>query len=402
MKFKRKFAQLSGAQLGYIHGDVPGAIKGYVYAGRAYDYVYPNENMLTRSYEARSKSSQTNTMENQTVGINMSSMKFVANPPLKRVQYGSIQYRDYYNYELTWEAATKLFTMIGFVGTRSQYVNNTVVQNLAPNSNQNWYSLSPSQGQTAGSFVPANTAPSSDWIGCSTAIHYMDFINLSTLPCTVKVTWYRSLEEQGTTPLGVYQNSASNNEIFTSGFATNPSAVQEPTVAGFEETINYIAPTIDVPEQMVTMPYTYLGHRTNVNDKWKVLKSKSFTMAGGDIYRLTNTGNVNVFQKRDILQTSTENYPRGSVCCVLELQGLGSHIVVPVSEGQAAVNEPTLAPGRLGLVVSRILNLKSLTPSQLKYDATYIGRGTVSVRGTVANVSTVNDSISVQTGAQTG
>jgi len=401
MKFKRKFAQLSGAQLGFIHGNVPGAIYGWHYAGRAYDYAYPNENMkMTRSFTANTKSTQTN-MENNTVGINYSSLKFTANPPLKRTMYGNIEYRDYYNYELTWEAATKLFTMIGFVGTRSQYLTNSVVQNLAPNSNHNFYGLSPSQGQVAGSFVPANTAPNADWAGVSKAIHHMDFINLSTLPFVAKVTWYKSVEEQGVTPLGIYQFSTNSNEIFTDGHTTVPGRIQEPTVGGFEESINYIASTVDVPEQLVTMPYVYLGSRNNVNDKWKVLKSKTFTMAGGDIYRLTNIGDINCFQKRDILTTNNEAYPKGSVCCILEIQGLASHIVVPPDGPQPSINEPTLAPGRIGVVVSRHLHLKSLKPSQLKYDATYVGRGTVAVRGQVSNISTVNDQITVQTGAST-
>lgn len=42
-RFKRFAAQAAGAELGFIYRDVPGAVQGSVYAGRAYDYMYPEE-----------------------------------------------------------------------------------------------------------------------------------------------------------------------------------------------------------------------------------------------------------------------------------------------------------------------------------------------------------------------
>jgi len=42
-RIKRFAAQVAGAELGFIYQDVPGAVTGYNYAGRAYDYMYPEE-----------------------------------------------------------------------------------------------------------------------------------------------------------------------------------------------------------------------------------------------------------------------------------------------------------------------------------------------------------------------
>lgn len=43
---KRKYAQIAGSGLGFIHGNVPGAAFGYNAAGKAYDYLYPNPKRL--------------------------------------------------------------------------------------------------------------------------------------------------------------------------------------------------------------------------------------------------------------------------------------------------------------------------------------------------------------------
>nr|UOF83121.1 putative capsid protein [Cressdnaviricota sp.] len=42
-RVKRFAAQVAGAQLGFIYQNVPGAVTGAVYAGRAYDYRYPEQ-----------------------------------------------------------------------------------------------------------------------------------------------------------------------------------------------------------------------------------------------------------------------------------------------------------------------------------------------------------------------
>jgi len=42
-RVKRLAAQAAGAELGFIAGDVPGAVYGAVYAGRAYDYRFPSQ-----------------------------------------------------------------------------------------------------------------------------------------------------------------------------------------------------------------------------------------------------------------------------------------------------------------------------------------------------------------------
>lgn len=351
--------------------------------------------------KTKKKKPKTEEMENSVAGIKTGFLKFNANRPLKRTQKNSIEYRDYYNYELIWLGTSKNFYPVCAIGTRSQYMNDAdTAQNLGPLSNRNWFSLSAEQGQPGGSFMPINANPPSDWIGCSSMTVHMDFINLSTLPFTMKVTWYKSLKNQNESPLQVYSQDELANQLYTATLQTNPAIVIEPTLAGNENNLGYIAATVNQIENLTTMPYINL-HGKRIKSSWAVLKSKTVTMAGGDIYKLTNAANVNVFQKLQVIK-ETEEYPAGCVMCVLETQGLASHIVLANIPPQPAQNEPVLAPGRLGVVISRKLNLKSLTNRTEKYNLSYVGRGTVAIRGTVGDMSTVQSSdIAVALGTQT-
>jgi len=47
---KRKLAQAAGATLGFIHGNVPGAVAGYSVGGRAYDASYPVEDVSNNPF----------------------------------------------------------------------------------------------------------------------------------------------------------------------------------------------------------------------------------------------------------------------------------------------------------------------------------------------------------------
>jgi len=344
-----------------------------------------------------------NMTENTVAGIKSGFLKFNVNKPLKRVQNNNLEYRDYYNYELTWLGTTKSFYNICAVGTRSQYLNDSDSPgntNLGVLSNRNWFSLNPSQGQVSGSFMPADTAPDSDWIGCQSATIHMDFINLSTLPFTMKVTWFKSLKNQNESPLQIYTQDELANQLYTNTLQSNPAIIIEPTLAGNENNLGYIPPTVTQIENLVTMPYIHLANR-RLKGSWAPVKSKSVTMAGGDIYKLTNSFNINVFQKLQVI-TATEEYPAGMVVCILECQGLASHLVTPSEGAQPAQNEPVLAPGRLGVVVSRKLHLKSLKNQVEKYNLSYVGRGTVAIRGTVADISTIQSTeIGVTIGTET-
>jgi len=53
-KGRRVAAQAAGAVLGYIHGNVPGIVQGAHYAGKAFDYFEPEE-QLKRSYSSTQK-----------------------------------------------------------------------------------------------------------------------------------------------------------------------------------------------------------------------------------------------------------------------------------------------------------------------------------------------------------
>lgn len=46
---KRRISQVSGATLGYITGNLPGAVQGYKLGGKAYDYMYPTPKKRGRS-----------------------------------------------------------------------------------------------------------------------------------------------------------------------------------------------------------------------------------------------------------------------------------------------------------------------------------------------------------------
>lgn len=329
--------------------------------------------------------------DNLPLGVSMSSLVVKANPKLRRVQPGNIIYRDYYDYEIGFQATTKVHTVIAGIGTQAQYGNSQEVQNMGIHSNRAWFDLSPAQGQPAGAFVPAVASPFADWIGCSTGIIHMDMINLSTLPLEATITWFKSLDDQSESPLKVYDQNVDANTIYTTAVATDATQVVEPTVGGYEVEIGYTAATTSVPEQLITFPYIGLGSRKAVNDKWRYLAKKKIVFASGDVHRLSNKIFVNCFQKKEQAFYG-EFWPKGSVCCLLQLQGLGTHLVIAQAGAQAAaVDQPALAGGRFGIVCSRQLHLNILKNTEQKYDVQYIGRGTVPIRGNINSSKVIND-----------
>lgn len=340
--------------------------------------------------------------ENVPSNVHLSKQVFKANGPLRRVAPGNIEYRDYYNYELEFFAMSKASFALCFVGTKSQYTVDSTNENMAGFSNKKWFDLAPDQGQVAGQFVPANTNPGDQWLGCSVADVKMDYINLSTLPCEVTVTWFRAVVDQSETPLEIYNESELSNLVYTTNFATNPAIVDEPTTGGNEVSLSWTAPSLSAPESLVTMPYINLGSRKNIKSSWTKLSTKKTIMAGGSTWRLSNNGYVNCFQKKSIVtDAAMPAYPKGCVVAIVSFQGFGSHAVIPLAGPQPLTNEPILAPGKIGVVISRHLYLKTLKPSVNKYDMTYIGVGTVPVRGSVTQMSVVETDMAVAIGEVT-
>lgn len=334
--------------------------------------------------------------------VQIAKQKFRANPPLKRVAPGNIEYRDYFNYELSFAGLSKANYALCFVGTKSQYIDDSVQDNMAGFSNKKWFDLDPGQGQNAGTFVDANVNPAEQWIGCSVADVKMDFVNLSTLPCEATVTWYKCLRSASETPLEIYNESEESNKVYSTDFTTNPAIIEEPLTGGNEISLSWNSPTASAPESLVTMPYINLGSRKNVKTQWQRLSSKKTILSGGATWRLSNSGYVNCFQKKSVISDTVEPaYPKGCVVAIVSFQGFGSHVVVPLAGAQPATNEPTLAPGRVGVVISRHLYLKALKPSVNKYDLTYVGVGTVAVRGTPAQMSIIEPDLTVALGEET-
>jgi len=364
--------------------------KGYTAASLArvawdmYDSGFPNKRQRMAPVLM-----ETDTITNQKGGsfapisAAAGTMNFYANPRLKRTLKGSVEYWDYYNYEIAWLNSTKAFMPICHIGVRDQYINNSSVANMSPFSSRRWFDLQATQGQPASNFVNAQTAPNSDWIGCSKADIKMDFINLTTLPCQLRVTWYRCMEDTSVSALQAYKTSIENNKLFSSDFATNPLYVLDPTVTGNETLINYVNPSVAIAENMTTTPYINLSSRKHFREKYKKLSSKSWIMNGGSTYQLFTRGDVNCFQSFQSVTDGTDPYMKGSVVCILECQGLASHLKITENGDQLEVDGASLAAGRIGVVVSRHLNIKALTPTVTKWDSTVIGVGSLPIRGTV-------------------
>jgi len=340
--------------------------------------------------------------ENLPSGVSKALMKLHVNPPLRGMVKGSVEYRDYYNYELAWQAGTKSFWNICNLGTKTQWTSQLNVPNMANDVSQNLMSLSPQQGQVAGSIVSANSDPLAQKVGVSSADVKIDFINLSTLPFRLKVSWYRVKEGTSNSILGKYNLQVPNQALFTSNFMVNTAIVTEPTSSGNETVLSYSGATATAPENLVLMPYINLSSRRDVFQYYTHLKSHSVVLAPGDIHSMNNLIDLNIYQRKEIINESdADQYANGSIQCVIECQGLATHLVVPSSPGpplQPAVNEITCAAGRIGVMISRHLNLKCMKVNAERWDATYIGKSHNVVFGNIDQSATIQSDLAVAAG----
>jgi len=326
-------------------------------------------------------------------GIGTSSESWVTvhsgNPPLKRVLKQGITYRDQYGLEIEWVSNTSKFTTIHAVGTKEQY--NTVTPDT---QFVRWgafykpaFDFNPNQLITGGGLVGFPLSPTvNDWVGMSHGTTYFDFLNHTTLPCYVKVHWFKSLTDMSDQPWIDFDQSTDATPY--QFIMTYPGGVAAPLNSGSEQLISQSVGSPVIYPNCVSQPYTNLLSRTQVTKNWKKLKTKTFTLQNGASHRMTVNQTYNCFQSKTSL-IDTQAMPKGSVICIVETQGAPSHlreaVATPTYDG------PTIGPGKISVVVTRKIVVKPLKNSTDRFDLTYTGRGNVLMNGTVPNTTVIGD-----------
>jgi len=135
------------------------------------------------------------TMENQQTSLNGSSMFVNVNPPLQRVNKGSTDYRDMYNQELVGLGGQKHFYTLTHFAAKNMYTGGSDLVNMSQDVYQGLFSLGPNSNQNATAIIASNTTPLAQYTGVSKLTVWLDLINLSTLPCRIKISWYRCKDD---------------------------------------------------------------------------------------------------------------------------------------------------------------------------------------------------------------
>jgi len=329
--------------------------------------------------------------ESHSVGIHKSFQKVnTRNAPLKRVVKNSIDYQDTYKYETEWLSSNKVYIEACFVGTKSQYLfANTVNPSMASDSYEAFFNLNPLQGIPTGQITTGSTDPAVDWISISNGVVYMDFINQSNLPCQVKVQWFKARTDGSNFLLDNYRKGVTDNSLY--------DADQVAGNNGGNETYTYIGASGSNPSTLITDSYSNIMSKRNTTQIWQPVSSKVILLAGGDVHRLTNFITANMFQCKSKLSSHGEDFPKGSLCCVVSYQGLACHFR---QEGENAFDGVGLAPGKVGLVITRKLKLKPLKAPNERFDVKYSGQNSTILYGkTVAEAQIIgNNDINIDIG----
>jgi len=314
--------------------------------------------------------------ENSTaMSTNPTSKKYLAVnsglPKLRRTTKNAILYRDQFQYELSWKGNEQKYYELYTLGTREQWLlPNATDKNRSDCFYASPFDLNPNQYVTGSEIVQTNPGTTSDWAGMSNSVMYMDFLNMTNLPCFVKLHWFKAKTSNDNSPLEDYASSILNNQLYDTQW-TFPVDGTVPTVSGGERMVLVNADT-NFPTTAVTVPYTNLMSRNHFTTNWKKLKTHTFGLAMADSHRLTISHNLNMFQSKSRV-TEESTYPKHTLACVIEFQGAGSHVLNELTGDEG----PTLAPGKVSVVITRKVNFKQMKATNERFDLTYVGKGTV-------------------------
>lgn len=357
-------------------------------------FKYPQSRTKTKT-KSGEEDSFLNEMQ-ETTGRKVVSVN-LGHKPLKRVQKNTIQYRDQFQMEMSWLSNQQYFQQIYSIGTRDQWLTSSGTGQVqrANYFYSNAFQLNPNMYNT-GSTAATNGFSDNAWMGMSTATVYMDFLNNTNLPCFAKVHWFKAKTSLLTTPIGDYNSSVVDNDIYILNNtvpATNIVGVG--LTSGNEEVLDILSPTTSVYATMTTLPYTNITGRKDVRADWQHLKTSSFTLGAGSSYRLTANHGLNLFQSKTRIDDDLL-FPKGCLTAIVEFQGASSHGVGPESTVPGslypAFDGPTLAPGKVSCVITRKVNLKTLKTPNEAYDLKYVGAGNVLNNVPVAKASIIGDS----------
>lgn len=393
MGYKRTFAQLSGATLGFIHANTGGALVGYHQAGRLYDQFNTDSTLYERPKKFIRLSQKETNMSDGVSNTASISKVFSGNPRVRRVTRNSILAKDQYSLELGWNSNIQRLTQVCCLGTGSQYVSTTdaSIINRSEGTFNPWFNLNPTQGIAAGTFIPADQTPATDWIAATHATVYFDIVNMTTLPCSVKIHWFKSKMDTDASIMEDYYSSMKDNGLYTTQFTySTVTGGGYPTDGGDENEDNYSDGTGAVYPFINTTAYTNLLSRTDVKTKWEKKKSQTLFLGAGSTHRNTSIIRLNCFQSKSKLTgVDSLRFPRGCMVAVFEMQGLASHVTRAevASPFSAAVEGPTIAPGKIGITVTRKVQLRTMKATNERFDLTYQGRGYTITGVGVANAN---------------
>lgn len=326
--------------------------------------------------------------EDTAVGIKKSFMKVSSgNSTVKRTSKKPFEYRDQYWCMEDWASNNKKFVVVGTYGSKEQYLNSTNQFNMQRDSWHKFIDMQPMQLLTGSGAV--TTEIKDDWMSIDYCMLNMDILNETNLPLEMKVMYFRSETDQEENVLTVYEEVIHKDDIFISDFVGPTLGTPAyPSASGAETLISVTPGDSNTYDAINTVPYTFLTSREKLLAKWKFLKSTTITLASGDIHRLTTKLDCNMFQSRSHLENMS-SYPVGCVQCVVSFQGLASHVSGDFTGGES-YNCPTLAPGKVSMVLSRCFVLRGMKNPSERFDPVYQGRGNVLYGAPVIKANTIN------------
>lgn len=353
----------------------------------------PNKSVSTpkRVFNSVSISSEQNNMHEDTqVGTKKTQVYINTGlPPLRRVLKNKILYRDEFWNTVSWNGNEEKFIIPWYVGTSSQYLsttNNVAVTNRDQVSYGAFLDLNPLQGVATGTLTSSSIQPSSDWIGISDSIVYMDFMNASTIACYMKIHYFVATADTDEDILQCYAQACDRENLYSNSFVF-PNTNIIPVNSGNEDAFNVVASATD-PAVMVVLPYTNLLSKRNVKANWRKLKTKSYIMAGGDALRVTTHIKNNQFGMREKLNSQPSIFPKGCVCCLIETQGAAVIDSTPLAPQTGSA---TYAAGQITFCTTRKINLSTMAAPNARFNSTYVGAGRIQSNSTIQNQTSINN-----------
>lgn len=361
---KRKFAQITGAAVGYYVGDGHGAHAGYRLGGLAYDLAHKNKKMPPFKLEHKKRHGRTV----DAIGVHNDLSRSIIKVSLSGKEHSKgtsqVHYVLHRNGFLTNSENQKAIAYLTSVFSRQHFISTDGPANATRPPLDQWvvnpFMLNPNYALSGSDFFaaqPITTLQYDDKIAIHGSEWDIQLTNFSAISarCILKV--WRAKQNSSSGPLQVGQLALQNESLgeLTATFA--PAGVQTATgisanfqtggfVAQYASSASLNVGLASGQPNQISEPYglSILGNSA-VHKAFECVGSKIFTLQGGDCENVKVKFEGSKIMLRQSVAVQNDEYIKGTYIATLEMETGGVKRFIPTTGTALSTDTPIIARG---------------------------------------------------------